>query len=132
MTVVWEGGIMLLLISAAMAASIPVASPVVVSVAAIQPMVGGYRPVDVSDEGVQSAAAFAAGEMGTEVREIETAHRQTVAGVNYRIVMSTTNDERWQVTVYRNLQGGMQLTAREQLAVADIGPAEAQEPEEAE
>lgn len=117
---------MLLLISAALAAASPgLPTSATWSVAAAQPIVGGFRAVAVSDAGVKLAAAFAAKELGTGVKQIESAHHQSVAGSNYRIVLWTTNGERWQVTVYRDLQGAMRLTEREQLEVADIGPAEA-------
>ena len=84
-------------------------------IAQAPPMVGGYRAVDVADENIQRAAAFAAEQLGIEVAEIESAQRQTVQGANYRIIFSTADGTRYSVVVYQPLRGELQLTSHEEL-----------------
>ena len=119
------------IMAAAAAASLsPVPVSSVTSLAMLQiPRLGGYSAADPSDEGVQNAAAFAAGQLGSELREVESAERQSVAGTNYQMIIWTTAGERWRVVVYQPLRGDLQLTGQEQLEVADIGPATAGEEE---
>ncbi len=106
---------------AASAGAMPAATtsqhrPVAIAAAAqALPMVGGYRAVDVGDEAVQHIAAFVSEEMQTEFVEIASAHRQTVQGANYRLVLVDGEGNRWQVVVYQNLQGELQVTSSEQI-----------------
>jgi hypothetical protein len=79
------------------------------------PMVGGYRAVDVADETVQHVAAYVAQEMETEITEVVSAHRQVVQGSNYRLVLLDAEGNRWQVVVYQNLQGELQITSSQQV-----------------
>ena len=41
--------------------------------------------------------------------------QQVVAGLNYRFDITLADNSRFGVTVYRDLQGGMQVTAFEKL-----------------
>jgi len=83
------------------------------AVAAIQPMVGGYRAVEADDAHVRAAAAFAAAQLDNEVDEILSAHRQTVQGANYRIEFTTADGRHVRVVVYQPLRGELQLTSQE-------------------
>jgi hypothetical protein len=104
----------------ALALAATAASPAPMAAATtLQVMVGGYRAADPSDEHVQAAAQFAAGELGTELHEVETAQRQTVAGANYRIEFSTTEGARYRVIVHQPLRGEMRLTSSEELEAAE-------------
>ncbi len=96
------------------AASANGAAAAVATVQAI-PMVGGYRAVDVADETVQQLAAFVSEQTEMEFVEIVSAHRQTVQGANYRLVLVDGEGNRWQFVVYQNLQGELQVTSSEQL-----------------
>ena len=112
---------MLILIqAAALAACMPPAhavtkSPELCAAAAI-PILGGYRAVDPSDEGVQAAGAFAANALGGELASVDSAEQQSVAGTNYRLELSLSSGARYRVVVYRSLQGEMSLTSQEQLS----------------
>lgn len=113
------------LIAAAILAPAQAVDPVAAAAVQRVPIVGGFRAASTEDERVQEAAAFAAGELGSELREVESAETQSVAGTNYRIVLWTTDGSRYRVVVYQPLRGEMRLSSQEQLEVADIGPATA-------
>jgi hypothetical protein len=83
------------------------------------PMVGGYRAVSTDDAGVQAAAAFAAGQLGGELGDVESAEQQVVAGMNYRITLSLSDGRKFNVVVYRPLRGDMQLTSSESVGGGD-------------
>ena len=76
-------------------------------------LAGGYSSVATNDPNVKSAADFAAksltnGQAG--VKNISSAEQQVVAGMNYRMNIELTNGSKYNVTVYKDLQGGMSLT----------------------
>jgi hypothetical protein len=80
------------------------------------PVAGGYQAADVGDPRVQAAASFAAKEVfGTRVRlrSINSAQRQVVQGMNYKLDITGANGRRWLVTVYQPLRGEMRITQRQ-------------------
>lgn len=81
------------------------------------PRVGGFRPANTSDARVQAAATFAAAQIGVELSEVETAQQQVVQGINYRLVISTTEGARYRVDVHVPLRGEMVLRHQEQIEV---------------
>jgi hypothetical protein len=75
---------------------------------------GGFSQVATTDPNVKSAANFAAqkltnGQAG--IKSINSAEQQVVAGMNYRMNVELTNGDKYNVTVYKNLQGEMSLSA---------------------
>lgn len=82
---------------------------------------GGFRTVATDDDGVQGAAAFAAGELGGSLHSVDSAQAQTVAGINYRLTITLDGGAVWQVVVYRNLQGEYNLQSSNQVSEGD-GP----------
>ncbi len=95
-----------------------------------QIVTGGYRTASTDDPEVVAAADFAVGKRvetnpeqeGMELRSIDKAETQTVAGVNYRLCLTVAiEDESQQVSavVYRNLQKEYKLTS---WAPADCAP----------
>ena len=74
---------------------------------------GGWRATAI-DADARSAAAFAAGALkrtGVSIRSVDAVQSQVVAGLNYRLDLTLTDGSRWQVVVYRNLQGAFSLTS---------------------
>ncbi len=117
------------MISIALAAAMLTPAPTATAAYAVMlqriPILGGYSAADVNNAEVQAAANYAAEQLGSELKEIESAKRQSVAGTNYELVIWTQDGSRYRVVVYRPLRGDMQLSSQEQLEVADIGPATA-------
>jgi len=89
-------------------------------------MLGGYKVVSVTDEGVVAAADFAVSDQGEkqeatiEVGSIVKAERQSVQGTNYRLCLQVNiadgnSDEPYEqfvkVIVYRNLKNEFKLTS---------------------
>lgn len=82
-----------------------------------QPLAGAYNPIEVTDQGVQNAAAFAISQMqqGTLVK-VESAQVQVVAGMNYKmllVVNQNGTNYQYNVVVYTplpNTNQPMQLT----------------------
>lgn len=81
-----------------------------------EPMItGGYSPANLDDEVVKAAQAVATDAIYTrdptralvETTEVE---QQVVAGMNYRFVITMTGGARYGVTVYRKLDGTMEVT----------------------
>ena len=67
---------------------------------------GGWSPAEI-DEGVSEAVAFVLGELkpSSELREIESARKQVVKGLNYEVTFRLENDEVWRAKVHRDLSG---------------------------
>lgn len=77
---------------------------------AVSPVVGGYMTRAVTDADVVSAAKFAASKLGTAtVKTILKAESQVVAGTNYRLSLLLSDGKAYPVTVFRGLDGSMQL-----------------------
>lgn len=81
-----------------------------------EPMVtGGYSPASLEDEMVKAAQAVAVDAIYTRdptralVEKVE-AELQVVAGINYHFVITMTGGARYGVTVYRKLDGAMEVT----------------------
>lgn len=78
-------------------------------------MTGGYAPASLDDEMVKAAQAIAVDAIYTrdptralvEKTEVE---QQVVAGMNYRFVITMTGGARIGVTVFRDLDGKMEVT----------------------
>jgi hypothetical protein len=78
---------------------------------------GGYQSTETNNPDVRAAARFAVAsvERRARLRRVDAAQQQVVAGMNYRLDLTTSSGRRWRVTVYRPLRGRMQLTSRERL-----------------
>ena len=79
------------------------------------PVVGGYAPADVADASVKAALAVATDAIYTRnptraLVETTEAEQQVVAGMNYRFVITMTGGARFGVTVFRDLDGKMEVT----------------------
>jgi hypothetical protein len=87
---------------AARAAEVPASLPVIV---------GGWSPIRAlaADPEVRAAARAALTHLPhhARLRRIESAERQVVAGMNYRVVLRLTSGQRWSATVWRKLDGTM-------------------------
>lgn len=97
---------------AALIAGMLVASPT-----SAQPLAGGWSAGQTTNPEVREAARFAAGRLGHNARlgHIEAASQQVVAGINYRLTLRLTNRQRWEVTVWRQLDGTMKLNGKQRL-----------------
>ncbi len=79
------------------------------------PITGGYAPASLDDEMTKAAQAVAVDAIYTRdptralVDKVE-AEMQVVAGMNYRFVITMTGGARFGVTVYRKLDGTMEVT----------------------
>ena len=105
--------ILLLVFSAQAHAAMPeaVAAPVRKAEAPAPVLVGGWHPAD--PDAAAKAARFAIlhlKEKRPRLRRILTAEQQIVAGVNVRLTLLLRNGQRWRVTVWRKLDGGMVVT----------------------
>lgn len=83
--------------------------------AAFPPITGGWRAVDPDDAAVQAAAAFAAEQLGSEPSGVEGAERQAVAGTNFRFTLTLSDGRRFNVTVFRALNGAYSLTGSDEI-----------------
>jgi hypothetical protein len=76
---------------------------------------GGYAPADLADETVKAAQTVATDAIYTRdptralVEKVE-AEQQVVAGMNYRFVITMTGGGKFGVTVFRDLDGKMEVT----------------------
>jgi hypothetical protein len=76
---------------------------------------GGYSPASLDDEMTKAAQAVAVDAIYTRdptralVEKVE-AEMQVVAGLNYQFVITMTGGARYGVTVYRKLDGSMEVT----------------------
>lgn len=79
------------------------------------PIAGGYSPASLDDEMTKAAQALAIDAIYTRdptralVEKVE-AELQVVAGINYRFIITMTGGARYGVTVYRKLDGTMEVT----------------------
>ena len=84
----------------------PAVTPVIMPV-----ITGGWQQADAAE--ATKAARFALPHLKDKhprLRRILTAEQQIVAGVNYRLTLLLRNGHRWRVTVWRKLDGGMEVT----------------------
>lgn len=82
------------------------------------PLVGGFAPARPSEPDVLAAARFAAqaaSKGAAQLLSVDDAHKQVVAGTNYRLTLTLTDGSRWEATVWRKLDQTMELTASRQL-----------------
>jgi hypothetical protein len=76
---------------------------------------GGYSPASLDDDMTKAAQAVAVDAIYKRdptralVEKVE-AELQVVAGLNYRFVITMTGGSRYDVTVYRKLDGTMEVT----------------------
>lgn len=73
---------------------------------------GGWQDGQINEE-VSKAAEFAANKIGTPgvtLSSIEAVRQQVVAGVNYDIHFTTSDDKKWNAIVYVDLEQKMSLT----------------------
>ncbi|WP_295631069.1 cystatin domain-containing protein [Novosphingobium sp.] len=83
-----------------------------------RPMIaGGWSPIPApaADPEVRAAARAALTRLPhhARLRRIESAERQVVAGMNYRLVLRLSNGQRWSATVWRKLDGVMVVSGVE-------------------
>jgi hypothetical protein len=81
-------------------------------------MVGAYASAAPQEPDVLAAARFAASAASkgkAQLVSVDDAQRQVVAGTNYRMTLTLSDASRWEVTVWRKLDGVMALTASRQL-----------------
>ena len=103
---------------------VPAPAPESVAVEATQPtpmpapepvVTGGYSPASLDDEMVKAAQAVAVDAIYTRdptralVEKVD-AEMQVVAGLNYHFTITMTGGARYGVTVYRKLDGTMEVT----------------------
>lgn len=94
---------------------------------AAAPLAGGWSDVVADDPQLRDAAAFAAraiGGEGASVVAIANGRQQVVAGMNYAMEISLADGGRWRATVWRRLDGGMELTEAKRLEAAAPAAAE--------
>lgn len=79
------------------------------------PVVGGYSPANLQDEMVKAAEKVATDAIYTRdptralVEKVEV-EQQVVAGMNYRFTITMSGGAKYGVTVYRDLDGKMEVT----------------------
>lgn len=97
---------------AALLAGLLIAPPAVA-----QPVAGGWSAGQSDNPDVREAAQFAARQLGHHARlaHIDAVRQQVVAGMNYRLTLRLTNRQRWDVTVWRRLDGTMELSRKQRL-----------------
>lgn len=85
--------------------------------ASAQPLAGGWSAGRTTNPEVRQAARFATSQLGHHARlaHIDAVSQQVVAGMNYRLTLRLTNRERWEVTVWRQLDGTMKLNGKKRL-----------------
>lgn len=102
---------------------------VIAGLAQTRPIVGGYKVVATDDAEVVAAAEFAVGEQAKqqestiELRSIEQAEQQVVAGMNYRLCLRVgidgdSEDKDVKVVVFKSLKKEYSLKSWED---ADCG-----------
>jgi len=96
------------------------ALPAAAQNSASPPIVGGYAQVadPAQDAEIAQAARIAVNLMDKPalVAKIESASRQVVAGMNFRLRLALTDGTRWDVVVYRSLDGAWRLADQAGLA----------------
>jgi hypothetical protein len=78
-------------------------------------IVGGFAPASGDEPGYKEAEALAIDtiykrEPQRSLVESKSAQVQVVAGLNFRFDIKMSGQNRYTVQVYRNLQGGMEVT----------------------
>ncbi|AZQ62951.1 hypothetical protein EI427_12085 [Flammeovirga pectinis] len=78
-----------------------------------QQLVGAWSTADINNE-VESATTFAIKELGTSspLKDIISAKKQVVSGMNYEVVFKLQNNEIWSVKVYKDLSGNYTLLSK--------------------
>jgi Cystatin domain len=84
------------------------------------PIAGGYAPASLDDEMVKAAQAVAVDAIYTRnptraLVETVEAEQQVVAGMNYNFKITMTGGARYGVTVFRALDGKMEVSNYERL-----------------
>lgn len=92
-----------------------------------RPILGGARAVDVSDERVQAAAAFAAESVDATLEEVTSATRQVVAGTIYRLTFTTTDGRSYAADVFHSLQGEFSVRSIEETGDTGSNQAEGED-----
>ncbi|WP_020393883.1 cystatin family protein [Thiolinea disciformis] len=83
---------------------------------ATRKVVGGLSTVKVDSEEVKAAAEFAAKRLNTSVKSVVKAEQQVVAGMNYYLVLEMANGRKYDVQVYKKLDGKMALMALKKIS----------------
>jgi len=80
---------------------------------------GGFSKSSASDDEVLSAAKFAVSKHDAKLalQSIEEAEAQVVAGMNYKLKLTTSDGRKAAVVVWRKLDGGHELTSWEWLSI---------------
>ena len=74
-------------------------------------LLGGLQPIEATDPGALEAAQFAAEKLEGTVQKILNTRRQVVAGLNYHMTLLLDNGIKYDVVVYKDLQGKMSLSS---------------------
>ena len=73
---------------------------------------GGYNEIDITTPGAVRAAQFAVKAMNKgELGGIMRAHKQVVAGLNYKLLLRLVTGQVYEVVVYQNLQEKLELSS---------------------
>jgi len=83
---------------------------------ATRKVAGGLNTVDANNAEVKSAAAFAAKRLNSSVKSVVKAEQQVVAGMNYYLVLELANGRKYDVQVYKKLDGKMSLMALKKIS----------------
>lgn len=80
-------------------------------------IVGGWTPsqIDGDARGVAIIAWTALNRPGTTLASVDGVETQVVAGVNYRLRLTLSDKSRWEVVMWKKLDGTMEMTAGKQL-----------------
>jgi hypothetical protein len=77
-------------------------------------LMGDYQTVSPQDREVVYAAEFAANQLRLANIQILKAERQVVAGVNYSLLLQSTN-KRYQIRIYQDVQHHLSLLSSKTL-----------------
>ena len=75
-------------------------------------VVGGYTKADVNDPEIIKVAGFAASQIKKgQLEKVLDAKTQVVAGINYKLDILLTNGMTYEVVVYKDLKGVLELVS---------------------
>ena len=95
------------------------------------PIAGGWSPAGLADSGVRAAAGAAVAQLlgnSAALKTIDTAEQQVVAGINYHLTLTLTDGARWDVIVWRKLDGQHALTGSTRIGATPSPPVLALDP----
>jgi hypothetical protein len=79
-----------------------------------QSMPGGWMKIAVDDKAVTDSLAYLKQNFPViRIEGVQSAYQQVVAGLNIKLVCKVSqmgNDEMWELIIYKDLMGNLQLT----------------------